>query len=84
MTSSNPRLVGLWVAKYPGHKAAPVICFGCGLVVPPAMRVYRLRPGQGIEPYGREQIAGYLCRACRKALGPAHSARYFTKIEDGR
>lgn len=80
LDSSNPRLVGLWVATYPGLKAAPVACYGCGRVVLPQGKVYRLRLDKSIETYGREVVVGYLCRACRKALDPARKGHYFTRI----
>ena len=81
MNSSNPRLSGLWVAKFPGQQADPTPCLACGRVVPSREKLYRLRPDRGIEPYGREQVVGYLCRTCRLALGPLHRASYFNRIE---
>ena len=80
MNGFNPRLVCLWVATYPGRMANPIICLGCGRKVG-WEKVYRLRPDRGIEPYGRELVVGYLCLACRRALGPAKTRRYFTRIE---
>lgn len=78
MNSSNPRLVGLWVATYPGLKAGPITCYGCGERVPPRQKCYRLRAWQG---YDRRGLVGYLCRPCRQILGLAQTGHRFTRIE---
>ena len=80
MNSPNPRLVGLYVATYPGLKAERITCLGCGQVVPPRQKVYRLEK----KPFSygaRPEVVGHLCKPCRQALGPARRRRYFAQIE---
>lgn len=75
MNSSNPRLVGLWVANYPGLKAGPITCYICGARVMPRQKCYRASWVKGGKP------VGHLCRACRQLLGPAKTGHHFTRIE---